>query len=252
MKTGWKWAAASQRGTAHVQTGERRQDAFRVLAADAGFLVAVACDGAGSACHGGLGAATAARLVSSRAKAWIGAQKSIPTADAIFSWVEEARAVLTAGADRNGGVLSDFATTLALAISDGHSTLTAHIGDGAIVARCQNSTDILSLSWPDSGDFASMTFFLTDAVPRLRIGIIKDHPIDRLALLTDGLERLALNFAETIPHARFFEGLFAPIGQRDAVGRNAVLTAQLATFLDSANVNARTDDDKTLIVAACA
>lgn len=245
----WKWAAASQRGTAHIQAGDHRQDAFRVLAADAGFLIMVACDGAGSTRHGGQGAALVARLLSSRAKAWITSRHALPSIDAITLWVEEARASIAKSAERIGCTIGDFATTLVMAISNGRSTLTAHIGDGAIVARCSGSGDMVSLSWPNSGDYASETFFLTDAVPSLRLGVIDDYPIDRLALLTDGMERLSLDFAGHRPHTRFFECLLTPLAQSLASGRDVALSRQLAAFLVSDSVNARTDDDKTLVIA---
>jgi len=70
--------------------------------------------------------------------------------------------------------------------------------------------------------------------------------IQEVALLTDGLQMLALNFAARKPHAPFFEPLFTAL--RGAVSPDD-LVVPLRAFLDSDAVNSRTDDDKTLVLA---
>ena len=158
--------------------------------------------------------------------------------------------MIMVSAERTGSAIADFATTLVMVVSNGTQVVTAHIGDGAIVARCAGSTDVNALSWPHNGEYASTTFFLTDAAPCVRIGVIDDYPIDRLALMTDGIERLALDFAGRIAHRPFFDGVFGTISPGQSTGPDRILSRRLAAFLDSDTVNARTDDDKTLILAA--
>ncbi|EZP73058.1 putative protein serine/threonine phosphatase [Sphingomonas paucimobilis] len=247
----WTWASASVRGTSHSELGENRQDAFRVLAARNGMLVAVVCDGAGSATYGRYGAVLAARALSNCAQDWIGDQQTIPGPAEIETWVEDASQIIAGAAERIDAAERDFATTLVMAVSDGEKTITAHVGDGAIVARCRHSQQLLDLSWPDNGDYAATTFFLTDPSPRLRIGLANGFAIDRLALMTDGLERLALNFLDRTAHAPFFDAMFRVLPGAGC-GCDAPLSRQLAAFLASDHVNGRTDDDKTLILAACA
>lgn len=244
----WTWAAASQRGTAHVTTGDGRQDAYRVLAA-AGFLIAVACDGAGSTRHGRLGAVIATRMLSQRVAEWVARHHRPPSPVLLEMWVAEVRLAIFVHADRRGCAMGEFASTLVLAISDGLSTLTAHVGDGAVVGRCTGSHEFIALSWPESGQYASTTFFLTDDVVRMRTGIATDIAIDQVAVLTDGVERLALDFAERIAHAPFFRGMFAAVASSASKGRDWQLSEQLARFISSDSVNARTDDDKTLALA---
>ena len=246
---GWTWAAASARGTSHQANGEGRQDAYRVLSAGS-FLIAVACDGAGSACRGRLGAVIATCILSARAMDWISRHGARPTPDALDLWVAEVRLVILVHADRLGCPIGNFAATLALAISDGTSTITAHVGDGAIVGRCAGSDELVALSWPDSGEYASTTYFLTDDVVRLRVGITSSIGIDRLAVMTDGLERLALDLARRAAHQPFFNTMFSAVASSTVFGRDAQRSRQLAAFLTSDALNARTDDDKTLILAA--
>ncbi|MDY7524632.1 PP2C family serine/threonine-protein phosphatase [Sphingomonas sp. 10B4] len=248
--TDWTWIAASRRGTAHAQAGERRQDACRVMTAEPGFLIAVACDGAGSAVFGGYGAAIAARVLTNRAADWLSSTGAIPAPAAIDLWVAEVRLMILFSADRIDCSAGDFAATLVMAISDGFNTITAHIGDGAIIARQPGSLDLVELSWPESGEHASTTYFITDLNLRLRIGVLKDYRLDRIALLTDGIERLALDFVRRVAHRPFFDGLFKTVTSGCSAGANRPLSRQLAAFLDSDGVNTRTDDDKTLILAA--
>lgn len=250
--TRWTWAAASRRGTAHERCGETRQDAFRIAgpADDGDFFAAVVCDGAGSASHGGSGAAIAAWTLTSCARTWLGSMNRLPDADAAACWMLLARERIATAARKRGLDPRDFATTAIIAVSDGTSTLTAHVGDGAVVARIASSGDWVSLSWPEQGEFASMTRFLTDeAGLSLRIAR-HDDPIDRLAVMTDGLERLALDFRTCAPHAPFLEPMAAPLTACEIGGHDRRLSRVLSTYLASDRINERTDDDKTLVLAA--
>ena len=87
-----------------------------------------------------------------------------------------------------------------------------------------------------------------DAGARVRIARL-GSAVDRVALTTDGLERLALDFARAEPHAPFFNGMMKPLAGLSSPGRSAAVSARLGSFLDGDAVNSRTDDDKTLIVA---
>ena len=222
----------------------------RVLTVEPGFLIAVACDGAGSAVFGGYGAALAARVLTKRAAEWISRTGATPPPAVLELWIAEVRLMILVSADRLGCVASAFASTLVMAISDGTKTITAHIGDGAIIARQPGNSDLIALSWPESGEYAATTFFITNPNPRLRVGVLNDYPIDRIALLTDGIERLALDFIGRVAHGPFFDGLFRMLAASDSGGANRQLSRQLASFLDSDMVTTLTDDDKTLILAA--
>lgn len=243
----WSYIAASVKGTSHERTGQRLQDAHRCFAAD-DFLVAVACDGAGSASHGGEGASLAARRVSSLALTHLRAIGQFPDDRTIEAWVDETRDLIAAAANKRKLQPRDFAATLVMAIASKDEVLCAHIGDGAIALRECQANAWTSLSWPENGEYASTTYFLTDEnQPRLRISSAK-KPIEAIAVMTDGIERLALDFAIQSPHSPFLDVMAAPL-QGNVTGRDSKLSKALASFLGSDGVNARTDDDKTLIVA---
>jgi Protein phosphatase 2C len=92
----WTWAAASCAGTSHVKSKTRRQDSFRCLAAGSGaeIIVAVVSDGAGTASHGGEGAALVSRIISNRAQAHFETSAELPGDEVIWSWVDEVRDVI--------------------------------------------------------------------------------------------------------------------------------------------------------------
>ena len=134
-------------------------------------------------------------------------------------------------------------------ISNGEESLILHVGDGCAVVRERGAEAWIAASWPDHGEYASTTFFMTDEND-LRLRITRQNGnIDSVALLSDGLERLALNFAEKLPFPGFFNAVFAPVFGSACVGRDAELSAALKAYLGSASILARTDDDKTLILA---
>ena len=103
--------------------------------------------------------------------------------------------------------------------------------------------------WPTKGEYANVTEFVTDPMATEELQFdAGDMPIVDLAMFSDGLERLALDFNAGEVHAPFFSGLF-PYLYRCSPGHLLELESQMSAFLGSERVNARTDDDKTLILA---
>ncbi len=67
-----------------------------------------------------------------------------------------------------------------------------------------------------------------------------------VALMTDGVERLALSFEGRTPHTPFFDPLFNALRSAPAP---AALNTELCRFLESDSMKRRSDDDKTVILA---
>ncbi len=210
----------------------------------------VLCDGAGSTSMGGKGAALVARTMSVRAHAHFAHTSQAPSDEIVHTWVNDARDSIGDAAMKRSLRPRDFATTMICAITDGAETIVAHIGDGCAVALDAQTQEWIALTWPSHGEYASTTFFVTDD-PQPKLAIHRHHrPISALIAFTDGMERLALDFTAHVPHAPFFQGIAAPVLASGAKGRDPALSVQLKRYLDSTAVNARTDDDKTLLVAA--
>jgi hypothetical protein len=103
-------------------------------------------------------------------------------------------------------------------------------------------------SWPLHGEYASSTYFVTDdPEPNLQFWEAEGEFTD-VAVFSDGLERLALDFQTKTAFAPFFDPMFAPLANLEA-GRNRALSKGLRKFLDSKQVIERTDDDKSLLMA---
>jgi hypothetical protein len=170
--------------------------------------------------------------------------------DVVWSWVNEARDNVARAAAKRDLTTRDFAATLICVISDGSETLVAHVGDGAVVVQHRQGTAWNVISWPSHGEYASTTYFVTDE-PQPKLMLHRHSGgISALVAFTDGLERLALDFGMSQAHAPFFQGILAPVAGSEIAGRDYKLCAALARYLESDAVNARTDDDKTLLVAA--
>jgi len=145
--------------------------------------------------------------------------------------------------------IREFACTLLVAIVSGNRSTFWQIGDGAICFRFPSEEQYRFAFWPVKGEYANATYFVTDeeSLNELEFDTIEDSPAD-LALFSDGLERLALDFKTGEVHTKFFAGFF-PYLYREAAGRLIEIEQKLEEFLGSDRINSKTDDDKTLILA---
>ena len=224
----WTWADASCRGSSHIQTGTRKQDAVSTFTCRSGeIFVAIVSDGAGSASHGGEGASVICRTLGTQIRNHFSSSSVFPTDDFLWDWIDLARDNIAMAATKRSLAPRDFSATMVLAISDGNSTLIAHVGDGSVVVRDSCDAEWAAASWPAQGEYASTTYFVTeDPQARLRISR-REAPIDALVAFTDGIERLALNYASDCAHQPFFKGIILPLEQIQQEGRDAGLSAKL-------------------------
>jgi len=223
-------------------------DAYDHLELSTGELIIAVADGAGSASYGGDGAQLAVTTVLTTLRAAL--EKYRPTSRQAWrvilhhTYLVAQQAIYAAAAQRSA-TPRDFATTLLVLILTDEETICGSVGDCVAVIQCADGI-LESLCPPQRGDYANSTNFIVQpTLPTLLD--IRQWPaaVEHAALFSDGLAPLAMNLAQNVPHAPFFEPLLAFI---DAAEDTAVAAGQLAEFLDSARVNARTDDDKTLVL----
>jgi hypothetical protein len=238
----WKLVYGSVRGTSHVQSGQPCQD--HCAGTVVGTTVVATCsDGAGSAELSHLGSRCAVERFLEEATRSLGS--AAPERAAIESWVDCARARVLEEASAQGVPSRQLACTLLGAVVGDAWAAFVQIGDGVIVFDGEGGYELAF--WPDNGEYANTTRFLTDEGYRkhLRIEIVT-RQVSELAILTDGLQMLALDFALARVHDRFFAPLFRTV--RNGPGEET-LRESLMEFMDSKRVNDRTDDDKTLLLA---
>jgi len=242
----WRWASASVIGTSHIQNGVRLQDAYAVSELGTDCIFAVVSDGAGSAKFGAFGAWLTCRFLSVRFRECMQENPELPSDEGLADWVDELRDRISAIATRRGTVPRQFAATLAAIIVAPDVAVTLHIGDSAIVGRKGGEWDVLC--WPENGEYASSTYFVTDE-PEPRLNITRhQREHDAFALFSDGIGDLALSHLEQAAYPRFFDPMLRPIDAAPGEGRLVELSAKLSTYLASPSVCERTDDDKTLIL----
>jgi hypothetical protein len=253
---GWRYALAAVAGTSHARHGTPCQDsaACEVLDAADGtpVLVAVVADGAGSAARSDEGARLAcARFVEAlRALLAAGGGPRDLTRDFVVACLAGFQGEIAARAEAAGVAARDYACTLLAAVVGDDAASYCQIGDGAIVVAAPDEPDgYCWIFWPQQGEYERTNYFATEPTARDRIAVESAAPpVDEIALFSDGLQRLALHYEGRTAHAPFFRPMFAPV-RAAGPGPAETLSAQLATFLGSPPVNARTDDDKTLILA---
>lgn len=250
----WAWIGACSVGTSHTKSGTECQDraaCLEVRGKDGrSVLIAVVSDGAGSAKYSSIGSHLVVRCFAFKAVTYVrdgGIVDNIKE-DTIRNWLDEIRDRISAAARSKDSVPREFAATMIAAVVSDRIATIAHIGDGACVLRRRENQEWEVPSWPAHGEYASSTYFVTDdPQPNLRFTII-DAGISELAIFSDGLERLALDFSDNRPSEKFFGPMFAPIAVNRA-GRNRSLSKALRSFLDSPKITERTDDDKSLVLA---
>jgi len=246
----WKHVAQSLQGPSHAATGAPCQDShhLRVLGeVPAQTLIACVADGAGSMKHSEIGSALACEAIADNAARYQRAHGNFDGLQFqdVLSWCENVRELLLSAAGEHGCLMRELATTLCAAIVAPEGSFFFQIGDGAITVGNHGIYGVVF--WPQSGEYANVTNFLTSDT-------FQDHlefqattsQISELALFTDGIERLALNFENQTPHLPFFQPFFLAV--RDAK-KQQQLAGDLSQFLQSDSVNHRSDDDRTLVLA---
>lgn len=248
----WRHLAASVTGRSHLSRNEPGQDYCRagsIQISDHDFFIGLAADGAGSTVHGGIGAEIACETIYS---AIIGAVKESPdiasiTKDTVCSWVETARKEIEQRAENDHQPFRDYACTLLGAVAGDDGTVFFQIGDGGIVAA--DGETYRTIFWPDQGEYANTTFFVTDEkyLGHVMFGQSADIP-QAIAVFTDGLQNLVLSFSQKSVHAGFFKPLFTVLMQKPDTQFTG-LSQHLKNLLSRADISERSDDDKTLILA---
>ncbi len=252
----WNYGFASVAGTLHLKSSTPCQDASRVEVVQdvtgSEVLVAAASDGAGSAALAQFGARLACDLFVDEVKSHIagGDARAVLSDNFITDWIDKFRRFAVGWSGAGSGRIQDFACTLLAAVIWPDHARYFQLGDGAIVeSRREEPDNYAVVCWPQQGEYANMTNFLTDADAAEKIFCgEKSGAVDEVALFTDGIQRLALDYRAQSAHAPFFAPLFSWLRPRDG-GHSRELSNSLAVYLDSDKINARTDDDKTLILA---
>ena len=141
--------------------------------------------------------------------------------------------------------IDDLACTLLVVIATPTWVAAMQIGDGFIVVRPEQEDRIL-LFPPDKGEYINETTFVTsaNALNGMKVGVFSGKP-EFICASTDGLERVAIRISDYTPFTPFFQPLEEYLQETSNPEQS---DEYLMSFLDSDRLNARTDDDKTLLL----
>jgi len=253
----WRYVQAYSRGTSHLISDLPCQDrALSKIITDSDgqeiFLGAVA-DGAGSAYRSEYGAEIATSLILKRLEVFFGQGESLTSLSKtlVEQWITQISEQIGELANDEGLSRREYACTLLVVAVKPMEGCFFQVGDGAIVVGVEG--EYYPIFWPMTGEYANSTYFVTDAsaVERLQFEIINDRLMEDVALMSDGLQGIALQFATRTAHTPFFKPMFTRLVEESNLGLSEMLSASLQNFLDSEPVCNRTDDDKTLILSTC-
>ncbi|MBL1263463.1 PP2C family serine/threonine-protein phosphatase [Candidatus Methylomicrobium oryzae] len=245
----WRIVAASCCGVSHEKLDIPCQDANCWEVNPSGVLVFAVADGAGSASLAEIGSAIATRTSVEIVRSEL--DRIFPTDDKDYEMILEkglvsAQIAIETEAKIRSVNIQDMATTLILVIALSNVIAAIQIGDGAVVAGDQLN-NIIPITSPKLGEYINETTFITSAgaIETAQFSVWRGE-VAYLAAFSDGLQMLALEMPEGIPHSPFFSPIFSFLSEMDDV-----VTGQkeLETFLSSARVRERTDDDLTLLLA---
>lgn len=225
------------------------QDAWAYALFESGLVVVAVADGLGSASRSDLGARTAtdAAVQAAGARGSGGSDEPGALGDIARAAVRAAREALEDRAGREACELRDLACTLIVALLSGDRVAVAHVGDGAVVARCDGALRLASA--PAPSEYANEVVPLTTDAWRESIRTQESvSDVRCVAVLTDGCQRAALarRDGDLVPFAGFFDPVFA-FAQSLATLEEG--EEELRALLASEKVCRNSEDDKTLVIA---
>jgi len=246
----WQAITGQAEGTSHATTGAPCQDreVFRIMEDSDGTEVAVGivCDGAGSAKYSDVGADIVSSGLRTRIAQFVSEYGSTEITPAVMhEWIIELRQRVCHQAEAQALDPREFACTLVFVIASEDHTIFGQIGDGAIVFKDRNNEINVAL-WPDNGEYANHTFFVTQDDSHNRLQYRRHVGITDFIVFSDGLQRLALNEIDKTAHRGFFEPLINMVRASTNIQSTEL---GLDAFLRSERVNKRTDDDKSIVIA---
>jgi hypothetical protein len=242
MERPWRVFTASAIGKSHIDGGLPCQDACG-SAIDNERLVAVVCDGAGSASQSDIGARECADSICKVLSAVVGSSSSRINPSTIEQAVEAARAQLQLRADDLGLPLRELACTVVGVILFQDGGYLFHIGDGMAVVELADDSTILSL--PENGEYANETYFITgdDWRPHLRITPFSGT-IRCISLMSDG----AMPFAVSRGKTGMFGPFIDPVRSYLATVSETEGSEALLATLSAERTWSITSDDKSLLL----
>lgn len=216
------------------------------------ILIVAVSDGAGSARAADIGSKIAVASVVEQARAWLSPNVHLNalTQSVMREWLKGVREQIADLAAEAEAEMKDYAATLLVAVLGPQYAAFCQIGDGAMVVLTDEQ-EWTFIFWPQHGEYANTTHFVTDnnALEKMEFDA-GPRSIAELAIFSDGLEAMVLDYRSRAVHQPFFNRMIAPLRRGKTDGNDPILSKYLETYLGSSTVTERTDDDVTLVLAS--
>ena len=242
----WRVFGASVTGKAHLDKDIACQDAHAHAVVN-DVLVAVVCDGAGSARFSEQGA----QFVATHAvQALAGRLEQGATVQdlhdgALAATLAQIRAALDDIARAASATLDDYASTVVGVVLGPDGGFFFHLGDGLGVAQLLEGGELISL--PANGEYANETYFLSGERWREQLRLLAIPPAVRgVVLMSDGCMPFAMSKNNAALYAPFMD---AVQGYLRTVESSELGNEALASTLADPRTHQITGDDKTLLLA---
>ena len=242
---GWRIASASVIGTSHVALDKPCQDFSRgVVVGDT--LIAVVSDGAGRASRSDVGAKQAVTLFIET----FSTTREINRAN-MAQFLDTLVNHLGQEANDQQAELREFSCTLLGVIATPSRTFYFQIGDGAIVVPSYDAGAYEWgaydwVFWPQHGEYVNETNFVTARDAKKVFEFREGPAVNEVAIFSDGIERLVLHDETRTVFAPALRPIFEWLHTIDSDEEGS---QALRVHLDSEQINNRTDDDKSLLMA---
>ena len=248
----WQAVGWKEKGIGHNKNGTPCQDDFNYqIISNEQVIIGAVSDGMGSAAHSELGSQiavqTAIRFLNQNN--WLNTRLNEHQARAFFEkLLKSVVTEIQAEANNKGYAVRDLACTLLAFVATPDWLAAMQVGDGLIVIRPKEEATYKLLFRPTKGEYGNETVPITSstASEEMQVTVIP-KAVDFICAATDGIEHISLLKSKTwIAYEKFFEPL-----ERQIMRPNITQTEKqniLRDFLNSEQVNQKTDDDKTVLL----
>ena len=253
----WRIAKATTPGSSHLREGLPNQDAvaYRIVKSGNGeVVIAAVADGAGSASRSDEGSRIAVDVVTTIADG-IDQQPAAASCEHLAESlardaIEQAKTEVENHGRQQGILSRELASTLIVAFACDSLLTAAQVGDGAVIAFNIDSGAAKTLCEAHSGEYANETTFITSCPKPHEIAYVghaSGCDYDALALITDGLQNLALKMPEREAFMGFWNPMLDDLAHTD---QPEAIPERLQDFISGERVQSRTTDDVTITIAA--
>lgn len=261
----WKAIACSEKGTSHEKIGSPCQDyADFIRVNDSGdadnkgdIVIGAVSDGAGSCKYSDIGSKLAVETTLQFLQGWLQWLKhqqkkdlSQPISSEYVRQIFDQNLVklqkaFKATAEEMFCSSKDFSCTLLVVVATPKWLAAMQIGDGFIVIR-QPDSEYQLLFQPIKGEYANETTFITasNALEKMQVTVVAGEQ-NFIFISTDGLEKLAVEIRK---ESKAYQPFFKNFEEAIKIRSEAEEKISTQKFLQSEEVNKRTDDDKTILL----